>query len=710
MLHADQCKNFSRHETALRRASMADPRHNATHRSRQHQVHDDHVEDILERWNAQREQLTRFCMRYLDGNRADAEDAIGRATLVILERGWVTSDVRNPDAWFRKIVYSACMDQHRGRRHRRVSTWTETAGESSQLERSSRETAIIDPAPDAECAYIHNETIMYARQVIRELPQQLRLPFFLRICHGVAYAELARQMHINELNLRKQVQTARQIVVPKLRRYLEGSTDIRVEPATVPHNTVTSNHASLDLAIADLQPTTIHLRSGEQYVALLPVGERPTTWSQAREHSLMRYIEKHPTGWRRQLELAEMLLFAGRNEEAFDRYRELVVRGKTRAHVKLRFIEALGAAGRKAEAHTMLDQLMSMRMSQAEGAHVRGRLALACRDWQSAVQAFHRAAEQKDTPRANGALLGYALVSSGRPDAAMATLEDVLAATPHDVMALWLSHDAATSMGYHRRPHQLIELAVELDPESVPAILRLAMRSITEAMATGRTKNAEKLVQQLGRLAPNLAETYACRALLLHAQGKSEEAETLLCTFAATHPRDPRVGLALARILFVVGKKEKALEAIREAMILDTNDLEICEEAVRILAVLQPRDTPALVEEILRRAPEHGPILAMAARALAARGGMEAEAIEIAKRAVKVCPRWPMGWLSLGTLLASLGQHEEVMENLERGMSMLPPEDEPEWASWVQRFREGFPVAAPMQRREPGPSQAMQMD
>lgn len=648
-------------------------------------------DDILERWVSQRSHLLHLCLRYLNGNRADAEDAIGRATLVILERGWTISDVRAPEAWFKKIVYSACMDQHRERRQRKVFTFSEIDDQSSRIESAANHVDKGASIPDAEYAYLHHETIAYTRQVINELPHYLRLPLTLRIDHDLSYAEISNQLQVNEENLRKQVQTARQLVAPQIRRYLDGDPDVPRGLATNHETGTTTNQPACDLGFIDLHPTVVDLPSGERRLVFLPVEQRPPHWTQSREQHLVQYVEQHPGGWRKQFELADMLFFAGRVDEAFEQYRNLVSRGKAPAHVRLRFVEALGATGRNHEALEALDHLMNMPMSEAERAHLRGRLAFAGRDWRNAVIAFREAAKHMMTKPANGILLGWALLASGRPAMAMATLDEVRTFAPDDVVALWSSHDAATAMGYEQRARQFIKLAAHVDPESIPAMIRLTARCIADITTSKTARNAEKLVQHLRRLAPHLAETYACEALLSHVLGKSNQAEALLSIAIVSHQQNSRLHLALARLLFAMHREGEALRAIRTAMQIDPDDLEICEEALRMVTVIRPHDTLAIVEQILLRAPEHVPIMATAATALAARGGVEADAIAMARRAVELSPGWPIGWLMLGTLLRSLGQHEEGAENIETGLSLLPPEDKLGRAAWAQSLLDKLP-------------------
>src|SRR5262249_39268650 len=73
--------------------------------------------NVLELWERQRRALFDRCLRLLGNNHADAEDAMSNATISMLETRDRLPELRDPRAWFGKLVYNACMDVHR-RRHR----------------------------------------------------------------------------------------------------------------------------------------------------------------------------------------------------------------------------------------------------------------------------------------------------------------------------------------------------------------------------------------------------------------------------------------------------------------------------------------------------------------------------------------------------------------------------------------------------------------
>lgn len=262
---------------------------------------------IEEAWRQHFPELYRRSLSWTNGRREDAEDALGQAALVALQK--LPEDL-SPEAslpWLLRLVYSKCMDIHRERRRRQHFVDDVDMG------------SLPEPAGsgDLETALLSGELASFVRRSIEEMPARLRSvaePYLLR---DLGYAEIAARLEITEVNVRKRMQGARAYLRECLRHYMEGGG--AVCPA--------SRQRRVAGALSE------------------PPSRKRTRLSLA---ALEEYVRRHPRGWKMRHELASRLAAAGRHEEAVVHLRLALERqpGQSRLWRDLgRTLSALGCDG-----------------------------------------------------------------------------------------------------------------------------------------------------------------------------------------------------------------------------------------------------------------------------------------------------------------------------------------------------------------------------
>jgi hypothetical protein len=142
-----------------------------------------------------------------------------------------------------------------------------------------------------EEALLRRELSSCLRDAIHDLPPRLRQPVLLRFFREMPHRDIAEQLELSSENVRKRLQYARGILGSRLRTLLSGRS---AAPSA----------------------------EGRDARAVGPA--RATTPREARRlAALRRYVERHPRGSKKRLELARLLDALGRPEEAQTEYRRL---------------------------------------------------------------------------------------------------------------------------------------------------------------------------------------------------------------------------------------------------------------------------------------------------------------------------------------------------------------------------------------------------
>jgi RNA polymerase sigma factor (sigma-70 family) len=257
------------------------------------------LEDI---WRQHFNELYRRSLSWTNGRREDAEDALGQAVVTALQK--LPGDLQ-PEAafpWLLRLVYSKCMDIHRERKRRAcfvegldVASLPEPEGQGS-----------------LESALLDSELASFIRVCIEEMPPRLRSvaePYLLR---DQRYAEIALQLEITEVNVRKRMQEARAYLRECLRDYLEGRPVARArkpKAAAAPRQ-----HARPSLS------------------------------------ALRDYVNRHPRGWKKRQELALRLREEGCLEEAAQQLRAALERQPGQGALWRELGRTLQALGQRGEA------------------------------------------------------------------------------------------------------------------------------------------------------------------------------------------------------------------------------------------------------------------------------------------------------------------------------------------------------------------------
>lgn len=167
--------------------------------------------DFWSGWLQYKDYLWQLALRWMSGNRSDAEDLLSRACLKAHDRYLRDANrIRNLRPWLARLLHNACMDEHR-RRQVRGSIGDKFHPE--QLEHLSL--GSINKA-DPEGRFDTDTDMTETLTAIMDMPIRLRVPFVLRFIYQYSNQEIARHLELSEVNVRKRIQLGRSLVRARL--------------------------------------------------------------------------------------------------------------------------------------------------------------------------------------------------------------------------------------------------------------------------------------------------------------------------------------------------------------------------------------------------------------------------------------------------------------------------------------------------------------
>ncbi|MBD2199635.1 MULTISPECIES: RNA polymerase sigma factor [Calothrix] len=178
---------------------------------------DDVSMTFWQQWQQYQDYLYRCCVKWMDGNPTDAEDALSRAMLKAWEKAQkYAGEIANFKAWLMTLTRNLCVDIHRER--------SRGANRVEDIENyaSDEEQGMVDFENTPLCAVENSERNMVIRRAIDNLPTRLRETFILHFYQELSYPEIAQQQNISYQNVCKRISQARKILQQELRGYFIG--------------------------------------------------------------------------------------------------------------------------------------------------------------------------------------------------------------------------------------------------------------------------------------------------------------------------------------------------------------------------------------------------------------------------------------------------------------------------------------------------------
>ena len=169
-------------------------------------------------WQQHQNDIYRCCLKWMNNNPTDAEDALSRAML----KGWEKAqkygagEITNFKAWLTRLTHNLCIDIHRSRDRaaKRV--------ENIEAIASVEEIELVSVHDTPLSVLERDEKRIVIRRAIDNLPTKMRETFILHFYQELSHQEIAQQQNISYQNVCKRISQARAMLRKELRAYWIG--------------------------------------------------------------------------------------------------------------------------------------------------------------------------------------------------------------------------------------------------------------------------------------------------------------------------------------------------------------------------------------------------------------------------------------------------------------------------------------------------------
>jgi tetratricopeptide (TPR) repeat protein len=432
--------------------------------------------------------------------------------------------------------------------------------------------------------------------------------------------------------------------------------------------------------------------SGLEMNAHLVVEEKPAR-QQQKVITLSKYIQKYPQGWKKRLELADLLYEMGNWQQAVAEYHQVISRQPQLINVRLQLGKILQLMGLEKEALEVYEKALLLSDNEGTQNHVNGLIAVCRGKSQKAIIAFNLAAALEPDKVVHWLALTQVHQKGENPFGTLSALEQVLSINPDDVVSLIHSYDALMAVGDIQAARERLSKVIALAGDDLRVLQRQIDQRCQMRLVSGKEgKQTKNLITSALRQAPHGAEAHKSLAYYHILRGDWAEGVEVLAGFTAEHPNHPYGWYYYGRCLFETGEYQKAGEMMGKAYHLCPDDCEIYRGLCEVLP-LEPHSLPlssqergvrgvrgegskttlaSIVEEMLKRFPERWSVWATAGRVLVECFQEIERGCQVSEQGTKLQPQLADAWFRHGRVLALALKHQEAVEVLKKGWHILP--------------------------------------
>ncbi|ETW94474.1 MAG: hypothetical protein ETSY2_49760 [Candidatus Entotheonella gemina] len=394
-----------------------------------------------------------------------------------------------------------------------------------------------------EEALLRREMRQYVRSHIHQLSSPLREPVVLYFFHHMPQREIAAHLHISYDAVRKRLQQAREILQEQLEPYFAQGHGDPVAPASDPEADMAVSSATSEETIASpvvaIRMVQIVTRDGVERYVPLALDHKPAR-QQQKLATLHAYVQRHPGGWRKQEQLAELLYTMGDWEQAVSFLQHVHQRQPPKLDVRLRLAQMLRGLRRESEAIEVYQGLLTSTEGAAMRHYLNGCIALCHRHIDEAAALYAEAAALKPDHARYGRALGLTWLQASRAEAALHAFDKMLQDDPDDLVALTFSYRPLLSTGRSQEARERTERAWQLDPGNALALAQLVDGHCHMGHVRGCVDTQTRgLIRRARQLAGEVPEVVAAQAHYHIARDEQSTGLRLLQQYTVNHPNNP---------------------------------------------------------------------------------------------------------------------------------------------------------------------------
>ena len=625
-------------------------------------------------WKEHEKYLYRICLRQLDGIQEEAEDALSILMVKLLDLLPRYSDhIENLRAWLAKITFNLCIDIRRDLKRSRMLARVDDliAGEDPVLSSS-------EASPEHATLRLESREFIYS--AIGNLPENLRVPFLLRHLYEWPYDEIALCLEISPGNARKRSQLARDVLRRSLEKYVKGGAAPCARGREFdPEKDLQrySQSQTITPKYKAVRVINVIANSGLERSFCIHLNHRPTSLSPKIEQ-VTRYTSSHPGGWKKHLELAQLLYEAGDWSAAIGQYEHVLEKQPTLLTIYLELGNLLSLMDNRAGSIATYQKALQFIAAPDDRRHLRGMIALRRGNYQAAIVQFGKAIEIRPDKVAhwNGRAMVHLLSDS--PLEALRSWSESLRIDPNNPKALTHLPGVLFNLGRVKEASRYVAQALHHHAGDVLSITALADHRSQRRLVTGHEgSKTRKLIEQAICLAADSPMVQNSLSWFHLCRGEWQEGVNLLRVYAERHRSSPEAWRYYARAAYRTGDVQTAAEAIRHAYSLDPNSWTVNLAAGDILSWQRPStDLRALFEGMLGKFFERWTVWARIGLALIRAFGDAERAVEVSAEAPRLQPQLSSAWFAHSRVLALANRYGDAVLPAEIGWRWLPDDED----------------------------------
>lgn len=469
-------------------------------------------------WDRNRAVLYGKCLSLM-GDAEDAEDALSTAMLRAMKNiSEQTPDIRNFTGWAMRLTENVCFDLLRKRKKTEVYEEEPDAGIpgiTSQL---------VSSHESVEDRLRREEIFHKTYHEMERLPVRLREAAILRLFIKMPYRDIAVQLNLTEETVRKRVQQARAILEKELKGIVGNSpvsffNAFSGEPENGHSDSTTwlkikekaetiLNRQDREINVVSPSATRIvkvSLPSGTRQVIPVFLKSKPIR-NEVKIKTLQEYINRYPGGWKKRMELAEILYAVGQWGRAVTELRRVVDKHPRNLDACLLLGRMLMNTGEEEKAVEVYQKAFSFVRKESSRYFLSGMSALCRNRVEEAVAAFQKAVTMEPHNEMFFQTLALSLLQADRPGEALEAFETALTMNPRDLVSLTYGYEPLVALGRLEKAEEYIDRILEIHPSDMLAMQRKVELRCRKGYVQGEEgKITKRLVRRMNQLAPKMA-------------------------------------------------------------------------------------------------------------------------------------------------------------------------------------------------------------
>lgn len=472
--------------------------------------------DFWDLWENNKNLFFSKCMQLMNGDVCRAEDALSAAMLKAQEKMIPYRErISNFQRWALRLTENVCRDQLR--KERRLISYNGLP-ESLIHNESDHDSHFTESADK----YLSREAIFKVLfEYICNLPRRLRDPVLLRFFFFESYRDIAGRLSITEENARKRVQEARSALKlqygEKSNALLCSAEGVKISQDSLVIKTIRqAAHSILETVESELElccktawaVNIMHITGTDREIlVVLPL---IPGWNKKGFTSILKYISRHPRGWKRHLELAQMLYAMGMWDMAEKEFHHILNKRPRSFSTRVLLGNMLMESGKEEEAAHLFQEASSLAYRDSSRYFLSGMVAMCRARPLDAMASFEKAKGLEPSNVTFRHAKGICLFRSGHYAGALRFFQNILTEKPGDIVSLAHCCEASIILNQQMQAGEYADRILDNNPHDLFALRRKSLL-VDQGCGCSRQTDERKRLQRL-------SERFELFARMMHNQ------------------------------------------------------------------------------------------------------------------------------------------------------------------------------------------------